>query len=391
MAEAGTYANFEIALTTAGVYAFVYEDSMWVAKQITDLSGYATTDYLSENYVFLDDYNEHLNAYEEVVESVAGKQDTLTAGDNISIENNVISATAEPATQADIIKALAEADAWRYDNSGYILVYKPDNDNLWYNERTESTTDKGVVGLTNARLISNPGNDNYTEFMVLNVPQPMPADCYLYFGRSSGMSYINTSHWDTSAVTSLSYTFYNCSGLTSLDVSGWDTSALTSLYCTFNGCSSLTVLDVSNWDTSSLAGIYLYRTFCGCSSLTSLDLSSWDTSKVTDIKECFRQCSSLTSITFGDGWDLSGCSSFQNLFYNCTSLTDISGSISGISYNLSLSACGTLTTDSLTVIINGLTDLTDSTSQTLTLNTASKANLTDELIELATSKNWSIS
>ena len=86
----------------------------------------------------------------------------------------------------------------------------------------------------------------------------------------SGLSYLNTS-----AVTDMSYMFYDCSGLTSLDLSSFSTSKVTKMSYMFEDCSSLTSLDLSSFNTSKVTNMSYM--FDGCSGLKSLDLSYFNT------------------------------------------------------------------------------------------------------------------
>ena len=44
------------------------------------------------------------------------------------------------------------------------------------------------------------------------------------------------------------------------------------------------------------------------------DVSSWDTSSLTDSKEMFRGCSSLTDLPDISGWDISALTTAQSMF-----------------------------------------------------------------------------
>ena len=143
---------------------------------------------------------------------------------------------------------------------------------------------------------------------------------YETFRGCSSLTSLDLSSWDISNVTTLRDTFCLCSALTSLSVSGWDTSSVTTLYQTFYGCSSLASLDVSKWDTSNVTT--LYQTFYSCKSLTSLDLSSWNTSKVTELYRTFYYCSSLTSLNVSK-WDTSNVTTLYCTFRDCSSLTSL--------------------------------------------------------------------
>ena len=156
---------------------------------------------------------------------------------------------------------------------------------------------------------------------------------FFFYGLSSA-TYINFPEgFDTSQVTSLVGTFYECSSLISLDLNGWDTASVTTLNSTFYECESLTSLDISGWDVSNVKT--LCCTFSWCTELTSLDLSSWNTSNVQSMLWTFMRCESLTVLDLSS-WDTSsldedyadyysdfGFSALYGTFSNCSALVTI--------------------------------------------------------------------
>ena len=153
-----------------------------------------------------------------------------------------------------------------------------------------------------------------------------------------------------------------------------DTSKMTIMSGLFINCSSLQTLDVSNWDTSNVTS--MNNMFYGCSSLQTLDVSGWDTSNVTNINSMFYSCKKLTTLIGGRTID-------EIISNNISALN-------GLKININLSST-ILDRASLRALINGLADLTGSTSQKLTLGSTLTAKLTEEDIAIATSKNWTIS
>ena len=73
------------------------------------------------------------------------------------------------------------------------------------------------------------------------------------------------------------------------------------------------------------------------------------------------------------------CSNLENLTLNGT-----------LKVSLSLASCNKLTMQSVENIIDHLADLTDSTTQVITLHTDIKSQLTDEQIATITNKNWTL-
>ena len=177
---------------------------------------------------------------------------------------------------------------------------------------------------------------------------------FSYFGQ---LEYADLKNLDTSAVTDMSYLFYDCTRLTSVDLTGWDTSHVTNMSGMFNGDpfggSRLTTVDMTGWDTSSVTDMSFMFRYCrslmsldaskldtssvtnmrqmfySCTSLTSLDLSSWDTSKVQDMSGMFtvdswldEQNTSLVSIDLR-GWDTKSVTDMSNMFALCSNLEDL--------------------------------------------------------------------
>ena len=80
-------------------------------------------------------------------------------------------------------------------------------------------------------------NENFSatsvDFLIsLNIPA-------ISFNNCSGLTSLNLSSFDTSAVTNMGYMFRGCSGLTSLNLSNFDTSAVTNMTNMFQNCTAL--------------------------------------------------------------------------------------------------------------------------------------------------------
>ncbi len=148
-----------------------------------------------------------------------------------------------------------------------------------------------------------------------------PENSSSLFSSLSKLTTIDTTVFDTSKVTDMSYMFSGCSGLIrNLDVSNFDTSKVADMSVMFNDCEGLTSIEVSNFDTTNVT--YMGYMFAGCSRLTSLDLSNFDTSKVTDMASMFHTCTSLTSIYLSN-FDTSKVTYMSNMFAFCFSLTSL--------------------------------------------------------------------
>ena len=88
----------------------------------------------------------------------------------------------------------------------------------------------------------------------------------------------------------------------------------------FNNCKSLTSLDLSSFNTAKVESMsYMFR---GCSGLTSLDVSKFNTAKVTHMGDMFRWCSSLTSLDLSP-FNTAKVTNMDFMFDGCSGLTTI--------------------------------------------------------------------
>ena len=223
---------------------------------------------------------------------------------------------------------------------------------------------------------------------------------YNMFSGCASLQSIDVSNWNTSNVTSMLDMFENCTSLQSIDVSNWNTSNVTNMNYMFSGCTSLQSIDVSNWNTSNVTN--MGSMFMSCRQLQSIYASNWNTSNVTNMNYMFSGCTSLQSIDVSN-WNTSNVTNINYMFIDCKNLTTliggrtidevISNNISALNGLKITAVLGFTIIDraSLLAIINGLADLTGSTSQTLNLGSTLTAKLTTEDIAIATAKNWTIS
>ena len=213
----------------------------------------------------------------------------------------------------------------------------------------------------------------------------------------SNITTINTTGWDTSNITDISFAFYQASDLTEIvGLSGWKGNSvttmrqafqdaqrlsfathnfdstlwgasltnLTSLLSTFRNCSLLvggTPMNVTGWDTSNVTT--MDSTFYGTVFSGSIDVSSWDFSSVTTLKGFMRSNTGTTSVTFSNL--SSSCTNFDTIFFGAVSIQtvifDSSCDLSGVTtwangFNLAASLT-TLTLDA-SASIAGTTNMT---------------------------------
>ena len=206
---------------------------------------------------------------------------------------------------------------------------------------------------------------------------------YMFTGCYS-LTTLDLSNFNTAACANMSEMFKGCYRLTTLDLSNFNTAACANMSEMFNGCYRLTSLDVGNFNTAactSMSGM-----FYSCSGLTSLDLSNFDTSNVMNMENMFSGCNALTSLDVSN-FNTAACTSMSGMFDYCNKLTTVNGSFEGTKVNLYIRSCP-LTNASAMVFINGLANVTE--TKTLTLSQTTYDTLSEEQIAVATSKGWTV-
>ena len=71
----------------------------------------------------------------------------------------------------------------------------------------------------------------------------------------------------------------------------WDVSKVTDMRDMFYSCYSLTELNISNWDVSNVTNMNCMFEYCR--NLTELNISNWDVSKVTNMTNMFYDSNKL--------------------------------------------------------------------------------------------------
>jgi surface protein len=223
------------------------------------------------------------------------------------------------------------------------------------------------------------------------------------FSGCSSLSKLDTTSWDTSKVLNLSNTFSNCGMLQEIiGLEQWDLQNAHTIANFFTGTKIYGKLDLRNWKCRNIQ--YFSNTFDRASNITEVDLRDWDTSRIVTVQNTFRNCGSAFNVLKINmlGWYadslLSRYSNFGIPIYCHTIIGDktIDEVISNELYTLkdcknSISFLSSgLDRPSLRAVINGLADLSDTTTQTLTLGATLSAKLTEEDIAIATAKNWTI-
>ena len=246
---------------------------------------------------------------------------------------------------------------------------------------TQSVTDMSYM-FSNCKSLTTLDLSNFNTQSVTNMSE--------MFSNCSALTTLNLSNFDTQSVTNMSYMFSNCSALTTLNLSNFNTDKVTSMDNMFYNCSALTTLNLSNFNAQSVTN--MYRMFYKYESLTTVNLSNFNAQNVTDMEEMFYGCSSLTSLDLSN-LDTSNISKMNGMFDGCISLTTLTlgnnwGNNTAIT-KINLSDCP-LTHDSCLDVFNKLADKTQTTttSSVISINSTTKALMSDAEIKIATDKGW---
>ena len=170
------------------------------------------------------------------------------------------------------------------------------------------STNNMFSGCTSLTTINGLENVNMSNVSDMN---------YMFFNCSS-LNRLDLSMINVDNVTSMQSMFAGCTSLISLNVTNWNTSNVTNMREMFNGCTLLAeITGLENFNVSNVEDIsYL---FFNDKSLESLDLTKWNISKVTNMKQMFSGCTSLTEVTASHegGWDINEECDTSYMFYDC--------------------------------------------------------------------------
>ena len=114
-----------------------------------------------------------------------------------------------------------------------------------------------------------------------------------------------------------------------------------------------------------------------------------DTSEVLNMSTIFANLRAL-EVVDGEPLDFSCATNINGIFNGCVSLKEFRVKKESIKVSFSCAYAQSLSAESMQSIIDGLADLTDLDTQTLTLHADVKAKLTEEQISQITSKNWTL-
>ena len=147
------------------------------------------------------------------------------------------------------------------------------------------------------------------------------ADINNNLGNGTIVHIVFDKSFSTYTPTSLNSFFYYLTKLETITgLEYLNTAKVTNMRNMFSSCSSLTSLDVSHFNTANVTNMSYM--FSNCVALTSLDVTNFDTANVTDMTRMFMGCSSLTSLDVTN-FNTANVTDMSYMFANCAALTSL--------------------------------------------------------------------
>ncbi len=225
---------------------------------------------------------------------------------------------------------------WCADNTTLYFTYRPDLPSAGgtFTPADGGSTQTVTTVWSGTAVTSSPNTPGWyntvrnsvtTVVFEPSFSQVRPTTMRAWFYAMTKLTSINgLENLNTSSVTSMYQTFYNCQGLTSLDLSGFDTSLVTDMSGMFQGCSNLESVNLSGWTNTKVTN--MSSMFNGCSKLSSVGLTGFNTAAVTNMSYMFVNCKALQTLDLSS-FDTSSLTNASYMFQNCILLesADLSG------------------------------------------------------------------
>ena len=120
----------------------------------------------------------------------------------------------------------------------------------------------------------------------------------------------------------ISFWFQQCEAITNFrHLENIDTSKISEMNHTFFDCSNITSIDCSSWDVSNVT--YFDQVFGSCQKLKTANISGWDTSKAGTFYYMFYFDIALETVKGFSNLNLSSCHSFMHNFNSCYAIENI--------------------------------------------------------------------
>ena len=142
--------------------------------------------------------------------------------------------------------------------------------------------------------------------------KPIVSTKYMFKGALTNS--IDTSSFDTSNVTNMSYMFQGCSNITELDLRTFDTENVTNFAAMFLSCGKISKINLESFNTQNATN--LNSMFSGCSELEELDLTGFNTTNVTSMSDMFDLCGNLKVIYATNNFTTNALTLISTMFYN---------------------------------------------------------------------------
>ena len=182
-----------------------------------------------------------------------------------------------------------------YDITDFTHIYFQRSEPNWAGPKYYTVSGVQVyVAYPNIAFVASGAHyDNKTGWTGLDIKAP--DNCGLLFSGFSNLQYIKFSQFDTSSVYNMAGMFKDCSSLTTVDWGMVSTYNVTNMEAMFQGCTSLYSLKMADM---SFANVTTMRSmFEDCTALTSIDLEEWYVPSLTIVEYMFKDCTSLTSVS----------------------------------------------------------------------------------------------
>lgn len=219
---------------------------------------------------------------------------------------------------------------WGDENTDTITVWNQSEVTHDYTTAGAGTYDITITGVYNGWSVNNYA-DRLKITEIKQWGNILGIGAFAFTGASN-MTITATDIPDMSGTTTLNAAFGNCSSITSIpNMGSWNMSNVTDLRQCFRNCTNFNE-NINGWNTSSLT-VFVSGTegcFEGCSSFNS-PLDNWDVSGVSLFNNLFEGCTvfnqDLTS------WNTSSMTTASSMFLGCTAFNgDVTGfDVSGVS------------------------------------------------------------
>ena len=166
-------------------------------------------------------------------------------------------------------------------------------DDFYFKPTSFNTTNFDTSKVTNMSWMFS-GLSNLKNLDVSHFDTSKVTNMQRMFNDIHNVAELNVTNFDTRNVIDMEGMFYNMHNLKHLDVTKFNTDQVTNMGAMFEHLYQLTELDVTNFDTRNVTN--MSSMFAGLPKLTKLDVTHFNTSKVTDMSRMFDSMINLTEL-----------------------------------------------------------------------------------------------